>query len=77
MRCHGTKCPLLTAFFKRHRSIDLAASKNGVLLSPSVTVSRTITGLGLKNRFYNTDRDGTVCEGSVQLYSGHRSVHMY
>ena len=64
--------------FKRHRSIDLAASKNGVLLTAeSLSVSRTITGLGLKNQFYNTDRDGTVCEGSVQLYSGHRSVHMY
>jgi hypothetical protein len=38
--------------FKRHRSIDPAASKNGVLLTDdSLSVSRTITGLGLKNRF--------------------------
>ena len=43
----------------------------------SVPLSRSITGLELKNWFYTTDRDAAMCEGSVQLYSGHRSVHMY
>ena len=43
--------------FKRHRSIDLVPSENGVVLC----LSHSKTGFELRNRFYTTDWYTAVC----------------
>ena len=60
--------------FQVTQIIDLVASENGVFLPPVLT---------LRNRFelgkpvlHYTLGYSSVCVGSVQLYSGHRGVHI-
>ena len=57
--------------FKRHRSIDLVPSENGVVLCPS----HSKTGFELRNRFYTTDWDTAVCVLVVFSYTVDTEVY--
>ena len=64
------------SIFKRHRSIDLVASENGVFLCLlSLTLKNWFRAQKLVLHYRLLYIQQCVC-CSVQLYSGHRSVHI-